>query len=149
MVRHAKAGSREEWTGDDRLRPLTNKGKKQAEGLVEVFRRLTVAGLYSSAYLRCVQTLEPLARDRRLKVKPSPSLEEGRGLQGLAEFLGDRSLDDVVLSTHGDIVWELVEDLVAREVIKPGEGGYDKGSTWMLEVDEHGVAERARYIPAP
>jgi len=149
VVRHAKAGDREDWSGDDRLRPLTKKGQKQAEELVEVFRKFAVTEIFSSPYLRCMQTVEPLARARGLKVKPSPSLEEGHGLEGLAEFLGDRSLDHVVLSTHGDIMWELVEDLVAREVIKPGDGGYEKGAAWTLEVDEHGVAERARYIPAP
>ena len=128
---------------------MAKKGFKQAEELVGVFKRLDVSAIYSSSYLRCVQTVEPLGRARKLEVKHSPSLEEGHGLEGLTEFLGDRSLGSVVLSTHGDIVWNLVEDLVAREVIRPGEGGYAKGSTWVLDVDDHGVAERARYIPAP
>jgi len=149
VVRHGKAGNPDKWTGDDRLRPLNKKGKKQAEELVAIFERLPVSGVYSSDYLRCVQTVEPLAAARRLEIKRSPSLEFGSGLEGLGEFLADRALDSTVLSTHGDIVFELVEDLVAREVIKAGEGGYQKGSTWVLEVDEHGVTERARYIPAP
>ena len=148
-VRHAKAGSRSEWTGDDRKRPLNKKGLEQAEKLVSLLARYPIAAIYSSGYLRCVQTVRPLARSRKLEVKVSPSLEEGHGLEGLTEFLGDRSLDDVVLSTHGDIIDELVEDLVAREVIEPGEGGIDKGATWLLEADEHGMAVRARYIPAP
>ena len=149
MVRHAKAGDREDWTGDDRLRPLTKKGFKQAEALVRVLEDLRVSSVFSSPYVRCVQTVEPLARARKLQVQKSPSLEEGHGLEGLTEFLADRSLDGVVLSTHGDIVWELLEDLVGREVIRPGEGGYAKGSTWVLDVDDHGVTERARYVPAP
>lgn len=148
-MRHAKAGDREEWSGDDRLRPLTKKGFKQAEALVDVFKKLEVSAIFSSSYVRCIQTVEPLARARRVELEQSPSLEEGHGLEGLGEFLGDRSLANTVLSTHGDIVWELLEDLVAREVIRAGEGGYAKGSTWVLEVDDHGVTERARYIPAP
>lgn len=114
-----------------------------------MFKKLDVSRVFSSPYLRCVQTVEPLARARGTKVEHSPALEEGHGLEGLGEFLGDRSLGNAVLSTHGDIVWELVEDLVAREVIKAGEGGYEKGSTWVLEVDNQGVTERARYVPAP
>ncbi|HEV2415541.1 MAG TPA: phosphoglycerate mutase family protein [Candidatus Dormibacteraeota bacterium] len=149
MVRHGKAGKPEEWTGDDRLRPLTKKGMKQAEELVTLYKKLDIADVFSSAYLRCVQTVEPVARARGLTVKHSPSLEFGAGLEGLGEFLGDRSLDNVVLSTHGDIMFELVEDLVAREVIRQGYGGDEKASTWVLEVDDHGVAERARFIPAP
>ena len=64
------------------------------------------------------------------------------------EFFGDPALDGVVLSTHGDLVWELVEDLVQRGVIKAGEGGFDKGSTWVVEVDGDAPV-KARYIPAP
>ena len=149
VVRHGKAGKPEEWTGDDRLRPLSKKGVKQAEELVGLYAKFDISDVYSSAYLRCVQTVEPLAEARRLKVKLSPSLEFGHGLEGLGEFLGDRALDGVVLSTHGDITAELVEDLVAREVIKQGYGGLQKGSTWVLEVDDHGVTERARFIGAP
>jgi phosphohistidine phosphatase SixA len=149
VVRHGKAGNPDKWTGDDRLRPLNKKGKKQAEELVALFKRLPVSDVYSSDYLRCVQTVEPLAAARHIEIKRAPSLEFGSGLRGLGEFLEDRALADVVLSTHGDIVFELVEDLVAREVIKAGEGGDQKGSTWVLEVDEHGVTERARFIPAP
>ncbi len=145
-MRHAKAGSRGHWSGDDRLRPLSNKGQKQAEELVAMFKPFTISDIYSSPYLRCVQTVEPLARARRLQVRASPSLEEGHGLEGLVEFMGDRSLDRLVLSTHGDIVWELVEDLVSREVIRAGEGGFEKGATWALEVDDHGVPERARHL---
>ena len=70
------------------------------------------------------------------------------GLAGLSEFFGDRSLDGVVLSTHGDITWELVEDLVQRHVVRAGEGGFEKGSTWVVEVDD-GVPVKARYLPAP
>ena len=149
VVRHAKAGSRSDWTDDDRIRPLSKKGMKQAEDLVLALAPFPVSSIYSSGYVRCVQTVEPLARVRKLEVKLSPSLEEGHGLEGLGEFLADRSLDHTALSTHGDIVEELVEDLVNREVVEPGEGGIDKGSTWVVEVDEHGVTERARYIPAP
>ena len=121
-VRHAKAGSRSDWTGDDRKRPLSKKGMKQAEDLVALLDPFPITAIFSSPYLRCVQTVEPLARKRKLEIRQS---------------------------THGDIVWELVEDLVHREVPNAGDGGYEKGSTWVLEVDEHGVAKRARYLPAP
>ena len=32
-IRHADAGRRERWQGDDRLRPLGKKGRRQAEAL--------------------------------------------------------------------------------------------------------------------
>jgi 8-oxo-dGTP diphosphatase len=148
FVRHAKAGSRSHWQGDDRLRPVGKKGAKQAEALIDVFKPFKISAIYSSPYLRCVQTVEPLARDRDLQVQEADALAEGRGVRGAFEFMSDPKLDDVVLSTHGDVVWELVEDLVRRRVIKPGEGGYEKGSTWVVEVRD-GKPVRALFIPAP
>jgi len=148
VVRHAKAGSRDRWTGDDRKRPLTKKGIKQAEELVNVLAPYPVASVYSSRYVRCVQTVQPLAKGLRLKVEQSVSLEEGHGLAGLHEFLDDEDLDNAVLCTHGDIVWELVEDLVKRKILRAGEGGFDKGSTWILHLDGSKIS-KARYLPAP
>ena len=148
VVRHAKAGSRGHWSGDDRLRPLSKKGMKQAEGLVDALKPFPLSSIFSSPFLRCVQTVEPLARAHRLEVERSESLAEGHGLAGAMQYMGDAKLDHVVLSTHGDIVWELVEELVTRRVIKPGEGGFEKGSTWVV-VMEDGTPTRARYLPAP
>lgn len=148
FIRHAKAGSRGHWQGDDRVRPLSKKGIKQAEGLIDVMKPFKISAIYSSPYVRCVQTVEPLARDREMEIRETPLLAEGRGLRGAVEFMENPKLDRVVLSTHGDLVWELVEDLVRRRVIKPGTGGYDKGSTWMVEVEDEKPV-RARFIPAP
>ena len=148
FVRHAKAGSRSHWRGDDRLRPIGKKGAKQAEALIDIFKPFKISAIHSSPYLRCMQTVEPLAQDRGLEVQEAPALAEGRGLRGAFELMSDPKLDDIVLSTHGDVVWELVEDLVRRRVIKPGEGGYEKGSTWVVEVRD-GKPVRALFIPAP
>jgi len=148
VIRHAKAGSRGNWTGDDRSRPLSKKGQKQAEDLVGQFESFPIGSIFSSPYLRCTQTVEPLSRARKVQVKSSIELAEGHGLDGLNEFLGNSKLDHAVLSTHGDIVWELVEELVSRHVIRAGDGGFDKGSTWILRVQD-GVPLKARYLPAP
>jgi phosphohistidine phosphatase SixA len=148
VVRHAKAGSRGDWDQDDRLRPLSKKGIEQAEELVSILEPFTIAAIFSSPFLRCVQTIEPLARARSLSIKQSAALGEGHGLSGLMEFMGAPNLGRAVLSTHGDIVWELVEELVKQKVIMPGEGGFEKGSTWVVEVDG-GKLVRARFIQAP
>jgi 8-oxo-dGTP diphosphatase len=148
FVRHAKAGSRSNWPEDDRLRPLGKKGVKQAEALVSVLGPFPIASVFSSPFLRCVQTVEPLARARKLPVKQTSMLAEGHGLAGAMQVMGHPNIDHAVLSTHGDIVWELVEELVKQRVIKPGSGGFDKGSTWVVDLEE-GAFTRARFIPAP
>lgn len=148
VVRHAKAGSRGHWTGDDRLRPLSKKGFKQAEALVEILEPFPISAIFSSPFLRCVQTVQPLAQARKLAITQSEALAEGHGLAGAMKFLGDPKLDHAVLSTHGDIVWELVEELVKRHVVKAGVGGFEKGSTWVVDI-EAGSFTRAQFIPAP
>jgi 8-oxo-dGTP diphosphatase len=148
FVRHAKAGSRSHWVGDDRLRPLSKKGLKQAQELVEVFEQYRISDVFSSPYLRCVQTVEPLASARRVTVQETPALAEGSGFENTLRFAIDHELDNAVLCTHGDVVWELVEYLVERRIVKPSQQGFDKASTWLVEL-EAGVAKSAQYIPAP
>ncbi len=82
VVRHAKAGSRSHWDQDDRLRPLSKKGIKQAEVLVSVLQAFPISAIFSSPYLRCVQTVEPLAQARELAVQETNALAEGSGLKG-------------------------------------------------------------------
>ena len=52
LVRHAKAGARAEWRGDDRDRPLSVKGERQANRLVAAFRGKAVDRILSSPTLR-------------------------------------------------------------------------------------------------
>src|SRR5581483_6564110 len=148
VVRHAKAGSRVDWTGDDRKRPISPKGERQAARIVEQFQKVAVTAVYSSPYLRCVQTVEPLAKSRKLEVQQSADLAEGRGVTGLYVFFNNADLDDVVLCTHEDIVWELVEDLANRRVLPAFREQFEKGSTWVVDVEE-GTPVSARYIAAP
>ena len=60
LVRHAKAGSRERWTAPDRDRPLTAAGRVQAAALTRLLQATTRV-VSSSPYLRCVETVAPLA----------------------------------------------------------------------------------------
>jgi broad specificity phosphatase PhoE len=130
------------------LRPLSKKGFSQAATLVEILEPFPITQIFSSPFRRCVQSVEPLARARELRVIETEDVAEGHGLGGAMAIMGDRKLDNVVLSTHGDIIWELMQELVNRHVVKPGEGGFEKGSTWVVDV-EKGSFVRARFIPAP
>ena len=77
VVRHAKAGSRHEWDGDDDTeRPLTKPGRRQAAALAARLAGEQVTGLWSSPYVRCVQTIEPLAEVLGLDIVTDPRLAE-------------------------------------------------------------------------
>jgi phosphohistidine phosphatase SixA/ADP-ribose pyrophosphatase YjhB (NUDIX family) len=60
-VRHAKAGKRSEWSGNDLQRPLDAAGRAQAERLVDLLTFFAPDRIISAEPARCVQTMQPLA----------------------------------------------------------------------------------------
>ena len=77
LVRHAKAGDRASWPGDDFLRPLSRRGQIQAEALVEQFADCHIDRLLSSPYNRCMETLDNLRGVRRNPNEPDDPITEG------------------------------------------------------------------------
>ncbi|HEY7397763.1 MAG TPA: phosphoglycerate mutase family protein [Gaiellaceae bacterium] len=149
LVRHAKAGHRERWTDDDELRPLTKNGWRQAHGLVELFDGQPFARLLSSRYVRCVQTLEPLAEARGLEIEEADGLAEGSSRAASVELLlGAAESGPVALSTHGDIVEHVLDELAESQVPLTGPTLLEKGSTWVLDVAD-GAIRAGRYLPPP
>lgn len=61
LVRHARAGERRKWAGNDALRPLDPAGEAQAVRLAGMLVHLRPERLIAATPLRCKQTLEPLA----------------------------------------------------------------------------------------
>jgi phosphohistidine phosphatase SixA len=104
LVRHASAGDRNDWAGDDRLRPLDARGRRQATGLAELLGSLELRRVVSSPYIRCVETVEPLAAALGLGVERDDRLSEGMGRAAL-ELLQE---EGVVCCTHGDVVGDLL-----------------------------------------
>jgi 8-oxo-dGTP diphosphatase len=148
VVRHAKAGDRAEWSGDDRMRPLTKSGQRQAEGLADMLGREPIDKILSSGYLRCVQTVEPLGASRQLAVEPVKELEEGAGGESVLRLLQKFRGRNIVLCTHGDVMEELLEGLIAQGLLQRARANMEKGSTWVLE-EEDGKITGARYLAAP
>jgi 8-oxo-dGTP diphosphatase len=104
LVRHASAGDRDDWEGDDRLRPLDGRGHRQAVELVELLDSLEVRRIVSSPYARCVETVEPLAEAHGLSVELDDRLAEGAGQAAFALV----QEDGIICCTHGDVVGELL-----------------------------------------
>jgi 8-oxo-dGTP diphosphatase len=98
LLRHASAGDRAAWTGDDRLRPLDGRGRAQAIALRDTLRGLGVEHVLSSPYVRCMQTVAPL----ELEIVPDERLAEGAPVAQTLELL--RGLDAAVACTHGDVI---------------------------------------------
>jgi broad specificity phosphatase PhoE len=146
LIRHGHAGDRAGWSGDDHLRPLTDRGRQQAEALVAALDGRPVDHLLSSGFLRCVQTLEPLGAARGLTVEPFELLEEGADARAALERL--LVAGDVAACSHGDVISGILFDLADQGVHLGSNPRMQKGSTWILDVEGSAIAG-ARYVPPP
>jgi 8-oxo-dGTP diphosphatase len=148
LVRHAKAGDRAEWTEADELRPLSRKGRQQAEGLLRVFEGLPVARIVTSPHVRCVQTVRPLALDRQISLELSDDLVEGTPTERALALLDANGDVPAVFCSHGDVIPAVVLWFVEQAMAIEGDRDWKKGSTWILERRD-GRFVRARYVPPP
>jgi 8-oxo-dGTP diphosphatase len=103
LVRHASAGDRGDWEGDDRTRPLDEKGKLQAERLVGLLEPYGVERILSSPAARCVATVEPLARARGLAIEAREELAEERQSSAGAELVRSLRGTYALVCGHGGL----------------------------------------------
>lgn len=131
LVRHAKAGERRVWQGDDVLRPLSKHGWKQAAA---IGKRLAgqASTLHSSPYVRCVQTLEPLAERMGCPILDEPRLYEGQPFEPVLELLNEVA-DGAVLCSHGDIIPDVIQALSRRGMEVQTPPDWRKASIWVLK----------------
>jgi 8-oxo-dGTP diphosphatase len=146
VVRHAHADDRGAWTHDDDLRPLSDRGCGQAERLPAVLTSRPPVVIFSSPSLRCIATVLPLARHRRLPVVTLDALYEGGSAAAMLQRLSSEG-SPVVACTHGDILADLLGLVLSNGVPLVSQRA-EKGATWTVEVDA-GRITAARYAPPP
>ena len=132
LVRHAKAGKRSQWDDDDSLRPLVAEGVRQSEVIAEAIAPLHPTALFSSPYLRCMQTLEPLGKAVGLPVVAHELLAEGVDFIGTVDWMHTLA-DGAVMCSHGDVIPEVIDALERRGMEVSGFRESRKGSVWVLE----------------
>ncbi len=148
FVRHAKAGVRSDWDGDDLTRPLTGKGRRQATAIAERLAPMATGTVLSSPSVRCVQTLEPLAKVLGVEVVVDLKLAEGTGFEGALELLATTP-DGTVLCSHGDVIPETIGALERRGCVIVGEPEWRKASVWQLHRGDDGAIREATAWPPP
>ena len=149
LIRHAKAGDRDTWLDDDRLRPLSGRGHRQARELIEILRDTTFERVLSSPFVRCMETVVPIAGVRGRPVEPIEALAEGARLDDALALVQKHATAGALMCTHGDVMPMLLDHYAAAGVDMPSAREWPKGCTWVLETDGTGDVVRARYIPAP
>lgn len=147
LVRHAKAGSRAAWGDDDSLRPLIDEGWGQAHIIAARLAPLQPTRLVASPYLRCRQTLEPLADLTSLPVESVDALREGVDTDTALAFL-EGLADGAVACSHGDVIPAVLKRLEWHGLDIVDWPDTRKGSVCRLERHE-GRFVSAHFSPPP
>lgn len=143
VVRHATAGSKSRYRGDDRMRPLDKHGRAQAESLVGQLLAFGADRLYAADRTRCEQTIAPLAEELGQPVHPEPTLTEEayaedkkparlRVLEIAAE--AGAAEHTPVICSQGKVIPDLIEWWCERDGVRPDKSRNRKGSTWVLSL---------------
>jgi 8-oxo-dGTP diphosphatase len=134
LIRHAHAGSRAAWEGDDRLRPLSARGTREAAAIADALGAgFEIPAVLSSPYTRCVETVVPLASRVGIVPEAVDWLAEGEPAHAALERIPGLA-PGTVLCSHGDVVGGIVERLAASGVPLDGPPAWPKGSIWHLEI---------------
>ena len=133
LVRHGRAGRRDEWSGPDHERPLDEVGRAQAAGHATLLPLWAPRAVLAAPALRCQQTVAQAADRLGLPVEVCPDLGEDR-----AEALPDRLRElgragrSVVACSQGGAIGAAVRELAAEAGLTVADPSAPKGSVWAL-----------------
>ena len=148
LVRHAHAGSRGHDGEPDDRRGLSDRGWRQAEGLSGSLAAEEIGHLVASPFRRCVQTLEPLGRKLGLPVEVDGRLAERSTATDALAVAVERRERGTVLCSHGDVIPDLLEHLLAGGTRIDDELRWPKASTWVFSWDGDRIAN-GRFLDPP
>lgn len=148
LVRHAKAGERRTWEGDDVDRPLSKKGRKQAALLAKRLSKVDPPVLLSSRYARCTETLEPLAERLDTKVVVDDRLTEYEPVEPVLELIA-AAKNGTVLCSHGDIIPAVLDHLKRSGTELRTPPDWRKASVWVLKRNKKSQIVHATVWPPP
>jgi 8-oxo-dGTP diphosphatase len=116
---------------------------------VDVLSPLKPMQLVSSPYLRCLQTMAPLAAHVGLEVEQSPALAPDAASAALSLIRGlsaPQSPSGVVLCTHGEVMGAVLTEMAAEDGVELERRPTGlKGCSWVLDV-RRGKLVDAHYL---
>jgi 8-oxo-dGTP diphosphatase len=146
LIRHASAGSRSRWAGDDLTRPLSGRGRRQADAIAELLAGRRVTRVVSSPATRCVETVEPLATARGLSVVIDKRLAEGESVAGFLDVV--RKSNHQAICAHGDLIPEVMQVLLEQGLRAKAARRCQKGSVWEVHWRSGKPTEATYHPPA-
>jgi 8-oxo-dGTP diphosphatase len=139
LVRHAHAGERKKWSGNDALRPIDPVGQAQAARIAELLTPLAPQRLFTATPLRCKQTLEPLSAalgDRPIVVDsafaepPEADDAPAKAKLGAHRLLELRGAEPVAICSQGKVIPTMLATV--RDESDPEPYKTAKGGGWVL-----------------
>lgn len=139
LVRHAHAGERKKWTGNDALRPIDPMGEQEAERFAALCAPIGPERLFAATPLRCKQTLEPLAASLGglpivvdgAFAEPADADDAPAKAKVSAERLLDLRAGGVpAICSQGKIIPHLLATLLDEADAEPYKTA--KGESWLL-----------------
>ena len=153
-VRHARAHKRSSWSGDDNLRPLDKKGRRQAEMLVPLLSAYGPTAIYSAVPDRCQQTAAPLADELNFDVHVDHFLgddgwqEDPQQARQSFQEIVDRGGVPVIVG-QGLVIPEIIAGLEAKFLDEDADDlPVKKSSVWVLSFN-NGELTGADYLASP
>lgn len=161
LVRHAKAGNRDDFSGDDDLRPLSEAGIRQAAALSRMLRAFAPDRVLAAPRLRCVQTVRGLAEDLGTEVGHEPMLSEEGYAQdpelATARLRAIAAAGRPLVCSQGAVIPHLVNALATRDGVAlpttatPASAkrpvASKKGSLWLLSFTAGRPADNGDPLP--
>jgi 8-oxo-(d)GTP phosphatase len=136
LIRHASAGDRSAFTGEDDARPLDADGAVWADVLGEALSCFAPHRLVSAGPRRCQDTLAPLASRTERPIEVDRRFDEeapaGTAVAAVRELIGDAS----VICSQGRLIPVVLEQLRGAPI---PEYGTAKGDGWVLNFDRDGA----------
>ncbi|HEY2043164.1 MAG TPA: NUDIX domain-containing protein [Jatrophihabitans sp.] len=149
LMRHAKAGRRSEYRGEDRERPLDKIGRRVARESVGTLAAFGPQRVLAADLVRCQQTVQPLADRLGLTVEQAPEFSDETYLRdpkaASTALLAQAERHQVtVICSQGKAIPGLLADLDVPRSDHPSR----KGSVWALSV-HRGSVIAGDYYPHP
>ncbi|MEZ2122126.1 NUDIX domain-containing protein [Corynebacterium sp. CCM 9203] len=154
LVRHAHAFARRTWSGNDDVRPLDKKGRRQATALTELLAPYRPDRIYSAKPDRCVATAEPLAAHLGLDIESDVLLGDEGWITAMKE--SKKRFREVisgggtpVVISQGLTIPDVVAWLSAEGRLPLHEPEAKKASVWVLTFTTDGELTGADYLVSP
>lgn len=133
LVRHAHAGNPDEWTGDDADRPLSAKGRRQAERLGRFLARngLKPNAIITSPKVRAHQTAELVAAALGTRVETDHRLGMPVDLDLLSKIVAESGGERVLLVGHDPDMSDLAAEMMGAQYVPLKKGALARFDTTL------------------